>query len=83
MEEKCDETVASATSGHETALHLKYRVWFYRIEQMLLWYCVQKKRKELRERWLVFSWAVWYISWYRTYVFRFRMEPKGTSAGVG
>jgi hypothetical protein len=56
-----DATLASAVIAHEAALHLKFWVWFYRIEQVLFWYYLEKQGMYLVKELLVFSTLLWYI----------------------
>lgn len=64
-----DATVASAIIGHETALDLKFWVWFYRILQVLFLYQLENQRIKLLKELLVFSPLLWYIFLCRTNVF--------------
>jgi hypothetical protein len=57
-----DARVASDKIGHEAALHLKFWIWFYRIEQVLFSYHFEKVSIFLPEEVLVFFTLLWYTS---------------------
>lgn len=57
-----DASVASDAIGLESALILKYWVWFYRVEQVVFSYHFEKVSIFLPKEVLVFSTLLWYIS---------------------